>query len=1152
MRINRLDLFRYGKFTDRSISLPQSDQDFHLIIGPNEAGKSTIRSAILDLFFGIEKYSTYSFLHEYPEMKLGALIQQENNSLYFQRTKATKQPLLDADGAPLSYEVLRQFLGATDRGYFDQMFGLNHEKLVTGGNEILNASNDIGQILFQTAAGIDGLGETRNALEAEADKLWSSRKSKDRAYYTALDEFNDAKDELKRVTVRTKEWVAAQTSVKQLEETLEQSKVAYRDLEVQRACIERVRRIAPTLNVLQEKEVTLDKLGKVIILPADAEKQFNQMAQELSNANHEYAVYKDHAETIQNRLASIHPDENLLKYVAEIQALAEQQPLIRNHEIEIIKRQQAVNSYQQQIKTLVRQLNWSVANEQKLARRLPTLPVRSTIASLLKRYDSLQHAFLSSQQAVEDKTKEIGSLDKQIASLSATSISAALRVALTAAQNLGNVGAQSKQLENQVSKANQGLKAAQAGLGQWNLDMNGLCHLILPTTAFIASFQERLTKSESAVSKLSAQLEEITETIHAKEFEITQYRKTHDAVTSAEVMTAREARDAIWSSIKSGAVSLQETATAYESKVEHADANADKRYDKAQEASTLQSKLLNLEELQQKKALLQARIVTNHDTLQAVQQAWLAAIHEMKLPVIPLHDIDSWLQAREKVIIAWDHVVAANQALARLAQEEAEAKETLLNCLNEGEVKVDAAMDLSALIIVATDVIESAVKTRARHDELTKQRDTAVTAMMALKEKAAAAQVESEKWQLTWQENLDLAGIKCDTEISAVEGMLSLFNEIDEKLSGIEELRTMQIEPMQMELDNFEKEVTGLMMGLAPELKGQSSSSIVKEWLVRLENAKSEKKEQERLTQEQIDLEQKRDEVLIRIDKAKCEIQTLRQLAKVTTNEALQDAIKRSDNWQNLNDAIIVLNKELADSGDGLTRAQLEAEFQSTNVSEISINRELLVQQQQDIQQQQNTISADLATSKAALARIAGQDDAIRAESKRQEALAKMAEVATRYIKVTTARTLLQWAINRYRETKQGPMLSRTNSIFSGLTLGSFQKLVVDFDTQPLALKGQRADGKMVNISGMSDGTRDQLYLALRLAAMELHFEQSQSLPFIADDLFVNFDDARAQAGLNALVNLSKKTQIIFLSHHDHLVSIVQAVFGKQVNIVRL
>ena len=86
----------------------------------------------------------------------------------------------------------------------------------------------------------------------------------------------------------------------------------------------------------------------------------------------------------------------------------------------------------------------------------------------------------------------------------------------------------------------------------------------------------------------------------------------------------------------------------------------------------------------------------------------------------------------------------------------------------------------------------------------------------------------------------------------------------------------------------------------------------------------------------------------------------------------------------------------------------------------------------------------------------------------------------------------------------------------------------------------------------MSDGTRDQLYLALRMAALELHLGQAQSLPFVADDLFVNYDDARAKAGLEELKVLSASAQVLFLSHHDHLVPAVRSVFGNAVNIVAL
>jgi uncharacterized protein YhaN len=59
-------------------------------------------------------------------------------------------------------------------------------------------------------------------------------------------------------------------------------------------------------------------------------------------------------------------------------------------------------------------------------------------------------------------------------------------------------------------------------------------------------------------------------------------------------------------------------------------------------------------------------------------------------------------------------------------------------------------------------------------------------------------------------------------------------------------------------------------------------------------------------------------------------------------------------------------------------------------------------------------------------------------------------------------------------------------------------------------------------------------------------------LPFIADDLFINYDDDRARAGLAALGQLSELTQVLFLSHHAHLVPVAQAVFGDRLNVVYL
>jgi len=135
-----------------------------------------------------------------------------------------------------------------------------------------------------------------------------------------------------------------------------------------------------------------------------------------------------------------------------------------------------------------------------------------------------------------------------------------------------------------------------------------------------------------------------------------------------------------------------------------------------------------------------------------------------------------------------------------------------------------------------------------------------------------------------------------------------------------------------------------------------------------------------------------------------------------------------------------------------------------------------------------------------------------------------MAEASERYVRFTTAIRMLTWAIDRYRDQKQGPMLARAGAIFSTLTLGRYSKLFVDYEKMPFSLSALRTDGRQVEVSGMSEGTRDQLFLALCLAALELHLGKSKALPFIADDLFINFDDERSTAGLEALRELSTRT----------------------------
>lgn len=89
-------------------------------------------------------------------------------------------------------------------------------------------------------------------------------------------------------------------------------------------------------------------------------------------------------------------------------------------------------------------------------------------------------------------------------------------------------------------------------------------------------------------------------------------------------------------------------------------------------------------------------------------------------------------------------------------------------------------------------------------------------------------------------------------------------------------------------------------------------------------------------------------------------------------------------------------------------------------------------------------------------------------------------------------------------------------------------------------------------VSGMSAGSADQLYLALRSASIEDYLGRADALPFVADDLFINIDDGRAAAGFRVLGQLSEKTQVLFFTHHQHLVDIARDSLGASVHVVML
>jgi uncharacterized protein YhaN len=103
-----------------------------------------------------------------------------------------------------------------------------------------------------------------------------------------------------------------------------------------------------------------------------------------------------------------------------------------------------------------------------------------------------------------------------------------------------------------------------------------------------------------------------------------------------------------------------------------------------------------------------------------------------------------------------------------------------------------------------------------------------------------------------------------------------------------------------------------------------------------------------------------------------------------------------------------------------------------------------------------------------------------------------------------------------------------------------------------LRLVGRRDPDHMVGVPAMSEGTRDQLYLTLRLAYLEEYADRTEPIPFIGDDLVTSFDEERTTPGLKALAATGDHIQPILFTHHKCVVELAQAELGNMVDILAL
>ena len=366
---------------------------------------------------------------------------------------------------------------------------------------------------------------------------------------------------------------------------------------------------------------------------------------------------------------------------------------------------------------------------------------------------------------------------------------------------------------------------------------------------------------------------------------------------------------------------------------------------------------------------------------------------------------------------------------------------------------------------------------------------------------------------------------------------------------------TKRIGKIEGYLAAFGRDVAQLAAIVAPDLTGFESEEMALQMERRLIEAKRARDLLRHKDRTIAGLEGEIDECEAARRRAREDVHRLQEAAGVTNAEQLEGAIDKSDRLRALKAEQAQVLGTLREAGDGFPADVLQEECREVDPDQVTAREASLAQALEDLHERRLETREHRTAARQAFEAVggAGNDKAARAAADQQEALAEMQEIAEQYVRARSAALLLQWAIDRYRLAKQAPLLESAGRLFTTLTGGSFESLRVDFDDQDRPdLIGQRPDGAKVRVPGMSTGTADQLYLALRIASVADYLHRAPPLPFIADDLFINFDDERAAAGFRVLGQLAEQTQVLFFTHHQHLVDIASETLGESIPVVSL
>jgi uncharacterized protein YhaN len=1146
MRLQKILVPAFGPFTNFELTFPEKPLDLHIVYGANEAGKSSLLRAIRDLLFGIHVQSPDNFLHDYKNLRIkGQICNRTGEDLIFQRRKGTKNTLLDATGGQLPDSALAAFLGSVDQSYFSTMFGLGARELHEGAQQLLRGEGDMGHALFSASMGGTPVQKVLESLQEEAERIFKGRATANVSLRPAANRYKDLLKQSREAIVRPETWDKIEKELGNAEVEKKRLETEISKLDLELGWIVRCEDALPTVVTLAEEMEKLAQLPPLPDVATDFISRVRGARQDTGKTQVEVQRLTDQIENLQTQLENCKISPEVLAVADILDQLHQDLGVYRD-------RKKSLAGLREKLAGLEPVLRASMQNLQ-MTGEFSTLADRRLGSAVQL---ACEEAARTMQKALEEESTNVekaDSLQSQIAgmqedleALPETSLDS-LREALTVAAEATDADKTIAASKADVQRRTREMADKHKLIAGAPDDFDATTQLTVPALATIRRYHEQMDGINRDIVAEKKEVRTSQARSDAIQGELIRLQRQGELPTEEALRKAREHRDHGWGLVLAewkGSGTKEELAPdspleeAFPLAIKKADEIADTLREDADAVAQAEEKRLQVCEVEKQVAAANQRIEELQKSLAECQKAWESEWAACGIAPRSPSEMEEWRTQWVEFGESFKKLADSKETLETKTLQIQSAKKSLAAVLGESEEK-----EYSLLFAAVRKLVQDGEQAAGQRKEMLKR-------IEGLKNESAkfeksrgrlntAVTASTEKWKSQCEAVGLPEGTSPDAGLILLRERKDLLVKFDEwqESSSQSELTTGKI-------THYESSVSEKAATL--RIKGETTEALESALWKALKDARELDMRHNQLSDqiEQNNADLKEAQRLETV--AEQVLSELMRLAEVKTVEQLDPLLVNLEKRDAVQSQIAGLRKTLSGPARGQSVDEFVTKVRAENPDSLVERKSTAIRDKRENETALATISETVfnLTNERKILEKAG-DAAADFLQQAESCAATLTQDSARFLRLRLAIHLLQCQIERFRKENQGPLLQKAGEVFSAITRSAFSGLGADFNADDVPiLVGLRPDQTKVSVEGLSDGSRDQLYLALRLAALDRFLEEHEPMPLILDDLLITFDNDRAKAILPQLGGLARRTQVFLFTHHEHLVELCRETLG--------